>query len=796
MSTSAGSTRAVFISHSAKDAAEANRICERLEARGLACWIAPRDVRPGSSYGEEIVHAIEAADALVLVLSESANESRAVANEVERAFANRKLVVPVRLSDVKPSKALEFFVSTCQWIDAWGGGFESAMDVLDAAVRASRTGQGVAAPVVAPAPARAARGGRHKALALAAGVLLVAGLIWGVVFHSGQGAGPGGDGMRGGDLAPPGGDTGQDAPIRYEALVVGISDYADHGAAGWSDLVSARDDATAVADLLEREYGFRVRRLMDGAATRSALVAALDGLADLSDRCCALVYFAGHGFFDKARGEGYWIPADARRSAGTRQAKEDWVWNSTVAKIVTASGARHVLVMADSCYAGSLFRGEAASAPGVDSAWYRRAMASPSRYLIASGGLEPVPDSAGRHSVFAGQVVNYLRSGAKPVFSASDLAVAVREKVKALTGQMVQMGPLASVAHAGGEFVFVHRSAARELAALAQPPPGLAEDVRRDAPAAASAGRQTALQEALTLSAQGATNAAGRVLALLGKPSNEDRLTQAVVAYLDQERRRKSHDGLKDLVERIEKRRAAQAGAGSVAVPDGAKPRVLVCLGPMARDGGADAESQAALYRICLRSEMEALGGARLVEREALEQILQEMNLGTSELADARASLHVGKLLPAGLLLLGDLMVTAQGDRLFLRLVDTETTGVLASFSARRGPDDDVAAACSNLATQVMGKIAELKPLTARVASVEAKRLRAGLGRFHGARAGMAFRVIRRAADGKETAVGTASLAETGDGDSSFEVQSVTDLASLPAAELWVREDRSAAATR
>jgi hypothetical protein len=151
--------------------------------------------------------------------------------------------------------------------------------------------------------------------------------------------------------------------------------------------------------------------------------------------------------------------------------------------------------------------------------------------------------------------------------------------------------------------------------------------------------------------------------------------------------------------------------------------------------------------------------------------------------------------LPAGLLLLGDLMATPHGDRLFLRLVDTETTGVLASFSAKRGPDDDVAAACSNLATQVMGKIAELKPLTARVTSVEAKRLRVGLGRFHGARAGMAFRVIRRAADGKEMAVGTARLAEAGDGDSSFEVQPATDLASLPAAELWVREDRSASAT-
>ncbi len=36
----------VFISHSAKDKATADAVCAVLEAEGIRCWIAPRDVLP------------------------------------------------------------------------------------------------------------------------------------------------------------------------------------------------------------------------------------------------------------------------------------------------------------------------------------------------------------------------------------------------------------------------------------------------------------------------------------------------------------------------------------------------------------------------------------------------------------------------------------------------------------------------------------------------------------------------------------------------------------------------------
>jgi hypothetical protein len=144
--------RDVFLSHAAKDAAAATTLCRLLEARGVSCWIAPRDILPGRSYAEEILDAIEGTDATVLLLSDSSNGSVHVRNEIERAVHRRKTVYPVRLANVAPARSLELFVSTSQWIDAWDS-LEHAADRLAQVVRANAGGEG---PPAVYAPPRAA----------------------------------------------------------------------------------------------------------------------------------------------------------------------------------------------------------------------------------------------------------------------------------------------------------------------------------------------------------------------------------------------------------------------------------------------------------------------------------------------------------------------------------------------------------------------------------------------------------------------------------------------------------------
>ena len=108
----------VFISYSQHDKPQADAICAGLEARGIRCWIAPRDVVPGSDYAESILDGIEGAKALVIVFSDNANKSAHLKKEVERAVNKGVSIIPVRIEDVAPSRSMEYFISTQHWLDA------------------------------------------------------------------------------------------------------------------------------------------------------------------------------------------------------------------------------------------------------------------------------------------------------------------------------------------------------------------------------------------------------------------------------------------------------------------------------------------------------------------------------------------------------------------------------------------------------------------------------------------------------------------------------------------------------
>ncbi len=120
----------VFISHASKNFKIADEVRSLLEERGISCWIAPRDIPPGGKYGTLIVEAIANCTVVVLLLTDEANKSLPVENEIELAFKNQKTIVPIRLRDIKPSKGLEFFVSNAQWVDAFVSPLKSRVDQI------------------------------------------------------------------------------------------------------------------------------------------------------------------------------------------------------------------------------------------------------------------------------------------------------------------------------------------------------------------------------------------------------------------------------------------------------------------------------------------------------------------------------------------------------------------------------------------------------------------------------------------------------------------------------------------
>ncbi len=109
----------LFLSYSTKNEAVADKLVADLEEKGVQCWIAPRDIKPGETWAASIMNAIASSSVMILLLSEESNESVQVIREVEHAVNQRIPVIPIRLSNLEPSDAMKYFISTHQWLDAY-----------------------------------------------------------------------------------------------------------------------------------------------------------------------------------------------------------------------------------------------------------------------------------------------------------------------------------------------------------------------------------------------------------------------------------------------------------------------------------------------------------------------------------------------------------------------------------------------------------------------------------------------------------------------------------------------------
>jgi len=125
----------VFISYASADLGVANRVCRFLESQGVACWIAPRNVRPGDLYADAIVQGINACRLLVVILSQNAASSGHVLREVERAAAKNRPLISVRVGPVVLPPALEYFLSASHWLEVTDGHVERVLPTLLEAVR-------------------------------------------------------------------------------------------------------------------------------------------------------------------------------------------------------------------------------------------------------------------------------------------------------------------------------------------------------------------------------------------------------------------------------------------------------------------------------------------------------------------------------------------------------------------------------------------------------------------------------------------------------------------------------------
>lgn len=241
----------------------------------------------------------------------------------------------------------------------------------------------------------------------------------------------------------------------YYALIIGNNDYQS-----LTDLNTAENDARQVERVLRENYGFQTELLLN--ATRYDMLSALNRLREtLGSDDNLVIYYAGHGEVDRTSRRGYWLPIDAD-AADT----ENWISNSAITDQIDAMKAKHILVIADSCYSGTLTRSSVARQPPDMSAelkvkWLRAISASRVRAVLSSGGVKPVYDGGANaeHSLFARVFLDELNQNSG-VLEAYSLFVNVQRKVAQSARQLnvdqnPQYAPIRHSGHEAGEFIFV-----------------------------------------------------------------------------------------------------------------------------------------------------------------------------------------------------------------------------------------------------------------------------------------------------------------------------------------------------
>lgn len=109
----------VFISYSSLDKEAAQAICHTLEQNEIRCWMAPRDIPPGSEYGDLIDEAIKSSTVVVVLFSETAAKSLWVKGELNIAFEEQKTIIPFRLDKTPLQGQNRVILNQKHWIDAY-----------------------------------------------------------------------------------------------------------------------------------------------------------------------------------------------------------------------------------------------------------------------------------------------------------------------------------------------------------------------------------------------------------------------------------------------------------------------------------------------------------------------------------------------------------------------------------------------------------------------------------------------------------------------------------------------------
>ncbi|MBN2214164.1 MAG: caspase family protein [Bacteroidales bacterium] len=239
-------------------------------------------------------------------------------------------------------------------------------------------------------------------------------------------------------------ETAEDfSNVNYYALLISVSEYEDPEI---TDLEQPMKDGLKLKEVLTGKYLFTLKNIKWlQNPTREEMIVAFDNLSKTITRDDnLLIYFAGHGYWDKNLEVGYWLPSDSKKSNPA-----NWFANSTIRDYVGGIRAKHVLLISDACFSGGILKTRSPfsdASPGVT-----RLYNMPSRKAMTSGTLNEVPDE----SVFMKYLIKQLEQNKDRFLTSEQLFTTIKPAVMNNSETTPQYGTIQSAGDEGGDFIFI-----------------------------------------------------------------------------------------------------------------------------------------------------------------------------------------------------------------------------------------------------------------------------------------------------------------------------------------------------
>jgi len=232
----------------------------------------------------------------------------------------------------------------------------------------------------------------------------------------------------------------------YHAILIAESEYADKNIPSLQGPVS---DMLKIYNLLVNNYVFAPENTdtLINATRTNILESIIKKANSLNENESLFIFYAGHGQMitqpDNSE-EGFLVPQDA-----VKDMVSSYISSDDLMRTIKYSKAKHILFVADACFAGSLFRDIPSNAPAPVAEAYK----DKSRKLLASGNRTTVPDKS--------EFIEYLRLALQenhaPYITAEQLIDSFKDQYTTSTHLTLQYYPIKDVDDLGGQFVFIRK---------------------------------------------------------------------------------------------------------------------------------------------------------------------------------------------------------------------------------------------------------------------------------------------------------------------------------------------------